>query len=121
MKPSGRIALGVAFATVLAFAQTAPPSPIRVGGNVQQANLVSRVTPAYPADAKRDRVQGTVRLEVTIDKEGHVQSLSVLEGPQVLVQSAVDAVSQWVYRPTLLNGQPVEVITTVDVNYTLAQ
>jgi protein TonB len=117
MKVSRRIALGLIFAASLVVAQE---RPIRVGGQVQQANIVSRVTPVYPADAKRDRVQGKVTLEVTIDKEGHVVSVSPLEGPQVLVQSAVDAVSQWVYRPTLLNGQPVSVITTVDVNYTLA-
>ena len=118
MKSAIRIALGITFATALALGQS---GPIRIGGNVQQANLISRVTPVYPADAKRDRIQGTVSLQVTIDKEGHVQSVSVLQGPQELVQSAVDAVSQWTYKPTLLNGQPVEVITTVDVNYTLAQ
>jgi periplasmic protein TonB len=118
MKASRGIVFGIVVAAGLACAQG---GPIRVGGNVQQANIVSRVTPVYPADAKRDRVQGTVKLEVTINKEGHVASASVLEGPPVLVQSAVDAVLQWVYRPTLLNGQPVDVITTVDVNYTLAQ
>jgi len=118
MKTPGRIAFGIIFAAALAFSQT---GPIRVGGNVQQANIVSKVTPVYPADAKRDRVQGMVRLEVTILKDGHVQSASLIEGPPELVQSAVDAVSQWVYKPTLLNGQPVEVITTVDVNYTLSQ
>jgi protein TonB len=118
MKAAGRIALGILFASTFAFGQQ---SPIRVGGNVQQANLTHQVAPVYPADAKRDRIQGTVKLEVTIDSDGHVQSVSVLEGPQELVQSAVDAVSQWTYKPTLLNGQPVNVITTVDVNYTLSQ
>ena len=117
MKTPHRLAFGLIFAAALAFSQ----GPIRVGGNVQQANIVSRVSPVYPADAKRDRIQGTVRLEVTIDKEGHVQSVSLVDGPAALVQSAVDAVSLWVYKPTLLNGQPVEVITTVDVNYTLSQ
>lgn len=117
MKTAGRIVLGIAFAATLVFAQ----GPIRVGGNVQQANIVHKVTPAYPADAKANRVQGTVQLQVNIDKEGHVQGVSVLSGPQELVQSAVDAVSQWTYKPTLLNGQPVEVITTVDVNYTLSE
>jgi len=94
---------------------------IRIGGNVQQANLVSQVTPVYPPQAKQDRVQGTVQLQVVIDKEGHVAEVSVLAGPGALVASAVEAVKQWVYRPTLLNGDPVKVQTTVDVNYTLAQ
>jgi protein TonB len=110
------------FATGLALtAVAAEDQVIRIGGNVQQANLLSRVTPVYPADAKRDRIQGTVQLQVVIDKEGHVAEVSVLAGPDVLVASAVEAVKQWVYRPTLLNGEPVKVQTTVDVNYTLAQ
>ncbi len=110
------------FATGLALtAVAAEDAVIRVGGNVQQANLVNKVTPVYPAQAKQDRVQGTVQLEVIIDKEGRVESVSVLGGPDPLVQAAVDAVKQWTYRPTLLNGEPVEVQTTVTVNFTLAQ
>jgi TonB family protein len=111
--------LAGAFALSLALAQDRPP--IRLGGNVAQANLLSRVNPVYPADAKRDRIQGTVKLEITIDKEGHVSAVSLISGPTELVQSATDAVQQWVYRPTLLNGEPVGVLTTVDVNYTLSQ
>ena len=94
---------------------------IRIGGNVQQANLVSQITPVYPAQAKQDRVQGTVQLQVIIDKEGHVEEVSVLAGPEPLIQSAVDAVKQWTYKPTLLNDQPVKVQTTVTVNFTLSQ
>lgn len=94
---------------------------IRIGGNVQQANLVSQVTPVYPAQAKQDRIQGKVQLQVVIDKQGHVEDVSVLAGPEPLIQSAVDAVRQWTYRPTLLNGEPVKVQTTVEVNFTLAQ
>ena len=118
MKIAGLVVLGSVFLLALAFGQQ---GPIRVGGNVQQANLTHQVAPVYPPDAKRDRVQGTVRLEVSIDTEGHVKGVGVLEGPPELVHSAVDAVSKWTYKPTLLNGQPVEVITTVDVNYTLSQ
>jgi protein TonB len=94
---------------------------IRVGGSVQHPNLVSQPVPAYPAEAKRDRIQGTVQLQVIIDKEGHVAEVSVLGGPDPLIAAAVDAVRQWVYKPTLLNGEPVRVQTTVDVNFTLAQ
>jgi protein TonB len=111
--------LAAAFALSLALAQDRPP--IRLGGNVAQANLLSQAKPVYPADAKRDRIQGTVKLEITIDKEGHVSSVSLISGPTELVQSATDAVQQWVYRPTLLNGEPVGVLTMVDVNYTLSQ
>ena len=101
-------------------AQSAPERrPIRVGGAVQQSNLVSQVTPAYPPEAKAARIQGTVRLEATISEEGTVANLVVLSGPDELIESALTAVRQWVYRPTLLNGEPVTVITTIDINYTL--
>lgn len=99
----------------------APPSAIRVGGNVQQLNLLTKVTPVYPAEAKAARVQGAVRFDATIGPDGHVQNLQVVSGNPLLVNSALEAVKQWVYKPTLLNGQPVTVITQVDVNYTLAQ
>jgi protein TonB len=100
---------------------SAQDTPIRLGGNVAAANRISWVTPVYPAEAKENRIQGTVRLEITIDKEGHVGPMSVIGGPAELIHSAIDAVSQWVYKPTLLNGEPVSVLTTVDVNYTLSQ
>jgi protein TonB len=95
--------------------------PIRIGGNVASANRISWVTPAYPPEAKQNRIQGTVSLDITIDKEGHVAQVTVTGGPPELTQAASDAVAQWVYRPTLLNGQPVTVLTTVNVNFTLAQ
>ena len=110
--------LGAGLALSLVLAQD---RPIRVGGNVQQANRISWVDPVYPAEAKQNRIQGTVKLEITIDKDGHVASVSVVSGPTELIRSATDAVQQWVYRPTLVNGEPVSVLTTVDVNYTLAQ
>ena len=116
-----RIAKTALVGLIALTAVAAEDQVIRIGGNVQQANLMSKVTPVYPPQAKQDRVQGTVQLQVVIDKEGHVAEVSVLAGPDVLVASAVEAVKQWVYRPTLLNGEPVKVQTTVDVNYTLAQ
>ena len=105
----------------LGLAVAAEDTVVRVGGNVQQANLTSQVTPVYPAQAKQDHVQGSVQLQVVIDKRGHVEDISVLAGPEPLIQSAVDAVKQWTYKPTLLNGEPVRVMTTVTVNYTLAE
>lgn len=97
--------------------------PVRVGGNVMQANLIQKVTPNYPADAKERRIQGKVTLGVIIDKDGVPTNITV-QSPDTdasLNAAAVEAVSQWRYRPTLLNGEPVEVITTIDVNFTLAQ
>jgi protein TonB len=66
-------------------------------------------------------VQGTVKFQATISKEGNIQNLQLLSGPPLLVQAAMAAVQQWQYKPTLLNGEPVEVITTIDVNFTLSQ
>ena len=98
-----------------------PVKKIRVGGNVQAANLIQKVQPVYPADAKRDRIQGVVRFTVTIGKDGTVQNLELVSGEPVLAQAAREAVQKWVYKPTLLNGDPVVVVTQVDVNFTLSQ
>lgn len=97
----------------------AAPSRIRVGGNVQQAKLISQPRPMYPPLAKQARIQGTVRLQAIIAKDGSVIQLEVLAGHPLLVQAALDAVRQWRYQPTLLNGEPVEVVTMVDVVFSL--
>jgi protein TonB len=97
-----------------------PPQRIKVGGNVQQANLVKQVKPPYPPLARQARIQGTVILEAVINRQGSVDQLRVISGHPLLVQSAMDAVRQWKYRPTLLNGEPVEVITTITVNFNLS-
>jgi protein TonB len=75
----------------------------------------------YPPLAKAARVQGTVKFEATIGKDGTIQNLHLISGPPLLVQAAQQAVAQWQYKPTLLNGEPVEVLTTIDVNFTLSQ
>ena len=98
-----------------------PPSRIRVGGNVQSAMIVSKVAPLYPELAKAARVQGVVQLAVLIGKDGTVQEIHSLGGPPMLIQAAMDAVKLWVYKPTLLNGEPVMVETTIEVNFTLSQ
>jgi protein TonB len=95
------------------------PQRIRIGGNVQQARLINMIRPVYPPLAKQARIQGTVRLQAIIDKSGNVVQLEVLNGHPLLVQAALDAVRQWRYQPTLLNNEPVEVITTVDVVFSL--
>ena len=86
---------------------------------MQSAKLVNQPRPAYPPLARQARIQGTVRLEAVISKDGAIQNLEVVSGHPLLIQSALAAVQQWRYQPTLLNGAPVEVITTIDVNFTL--
>ena len=97
------------------------PKSIRVGGNVQAAKLVRQPKPAYPPLAKQARIQGTVRFNAVIGKDGTIQNLTLVSGHPLLIPSAQDAVRQWVYQPTTLNGEPVEVVTTIDVNFTLSQ
>jgi TonB family protein len=104
-----------------ADASPAPPARIRVGANVQQSKLVSQPHPVYPPEAKMARIQGAVHLSAIIGKDGTIQHLEVIDGHPLLAQAALDAVKQWVYQPTLLNGQPVEVMTEINVNYTLSQ
>jgi protein TonB len=103
----------------------APPPPrptqtrIRQGGAVTAASLINKVQPSYPPLARQTRISGTVRLHAIISKAGTVQQLEVISGHPLLVQAALDAVRQWKYRPTTLNGEPVEVDTTVDVIFSL--
>ncbi len=94
---------------------------ISVGGLVQQAMLVRRVEPVYPRLAVQIRHSGQVRLHALIAVDGTIASLEVMDGDPLLVRSALDAVGQWRYRPTLLNGSPVEVETVITVVYTLNQ
>ena len=96
------------------------PKRVRIGGQVQAAKIISQARPNYPPLAKQARIQGTVRLQAIIAKDGTVQELQVLSGHPLLVQAAQDAVRQWRYQPTLLNGEPVEVVTTIDVVFTLS-
>jgi protein TonB len=94
---------------------------IQVESSLQAAKLTKKVTPAYPALAKAARVQGTIHFQATIGKDGSVTNLQAVSGPPLLRQAATDAVKQWTYRPTLLNGQAVEVVTSIDVVFTLSQ
>jgi TonB family protein len=95
--------------------------PVRVRGSIAQDNLTTKVQPIYPVAAKEAHVQGAVEIEAAISKEGVPIELRVLSSPSDdLSESAVEAVRQWRYRPTLLNGAPIEVLTEVIVNYTLS-
>ena len=94
--------------------------PIRqVSRGVMEGMLVHKVIPTYPAIGRAVRAQGTVQLQATISREGTIENLRAVSGPQLLQQAAIDAVKQWRYRPYLLNGEPVEVETTINVDFTM--
>jgi protein TonB len=97
----------------------APTAPVRVGGNIKAPTKVRNVNPIYPQIAQSARVQGVVIIEATISPTGKVTDARVLRSIPLLDQAALDAVRQWEYTPTTLNGVPVPVIMTVTVNFTL--
>jgi protein TonB len=101
--------------------KAAAPKRINVGGNVQQAMLVFQPRPVYPPLAKQARISGVVRFTAIIGRDGTIQNLVLVSAHPLLVASAQAAVRQWRYKPTLLNGEPVEVVTQIDVNFTLNQ
>ena len=96
-----------------------PAAPVRVGGNIKPPQKVKHVNPVYPPIAQSARVQGIVIIEATIGPSGAVQDARVLRSIPLLDQAALDAVRQWQFTPTLLNGVPVPVIMTVTVQFTL--
>jgi protein TonB len=98
-----------------------PAGPLRVSGTVQAAKILRKVVPQYPPLARQARVSGVVRLTGVIAKDGTVQRLEVISGHPLLQKAALDAVSQWLYQPTTLSGEPVEVLAPIDVIFTLSQ
>ena len=96
------------------------PQRIRVGEQIQQQKRIRHVRPAYPAAAKQARIQGTVRFVVIIGKDGRVQDLQLISGHPLLVEAAREAVAQWEYSPTMLNGQPVEVLTQAEITFSIS-
>ena len=133
--PSGSVAGGLGFQLGLPHAPVPPMSVasaaqhphsretkpnLRLGGDVLEAKLVKRVVPEYPQLARQMRLSGTVHLEGVIARDGRVVNLRVISGHPVLIASALDAVRQWVYRPTLLNGETVEVIAPIEVRFILS-
>jgi protein TonB len=116
--------------SIIAMTAVPPPPPkakpqtiqrIRRGGDVEAARLIYGPKPGYPQLAKMARIQGTVRLEALIATDGTIKGLKVITGHPLLVKAALEAVEQWRFQPTLLNGQPVEVETEIDVNFSLEQ
>ncbi len=128
--PGGQMGgvLGGVLGGVMSSAPPPPPPPkpqvpqrVRVGGQVESAKLIFGPKPEYPPLAKMARIQGEVRLDALISKDGTIENLKVISGHPLLVASAMDAVKRWRYQPTLLNGEAVEVATEIDVNFTLAE
>lgn len=99
----------------------AAPKRIRVGSPVVEAKLISKTPPAYPPDARKAGIEGTVRVKAVIAKDGSVQPLEVISGHPVLAPAALEAVRQWKYRPTLVGGEPVEVTAVLDVTFALGE
>jgi protein TonB len=95
--------------------------PMRIGGVVAEANIIRKIQPVYPALARSARIQGTVEFTAIISKEGAIENLQLIHGHPLLVNAAREAVLEWRYRPTLLNGQPVEVLTTITGKFMLSQ
>jgi protein TonB len=99
--------------------QSSDVTRIRVGPMIQAQRLAQAPQPEYPAAAKEGKIQGTVTFGVIIDKTGHVRKIQLVSGHPMLAAAAAEAVQKYVYEPTLLNGEPVEVNTNVDVVFTL--
>ncbi len=97
------------------------PQRVRVSAGIESGLLQSKVDPVYPPLARQARIQGRVILKVVISKIGDVENLQLISGHPMLAPAAIEAVKQWKYRPFLLNGEPVEVETQVEVNFTLSE
>ncbi len=100
---------------------SAASSAVQVDPIAQASKLSQMVPPVYPTAAKQARIQGIVKLQIVIGPEGHVQDAKLLSGLPILAPAAIAAVKQYLYRPTLLNGQPIEVTTSVDIPFRLDQ
>ena len=116
----GGVIGSVLSSTPVAVPHIATPQRVRVSAGVTQGLLVKRVQPSYPPLARQARIQGTVVLQAQISKTGEIENLQLISGHPMLAPAAIEAVKQWKYRPYLLNGEPVEVETQVQVNFTLA-
>lgn len=97
-----------------------PPVTLRIGGNVQETMSIRKVPPTYPPDAREQRIQGTVHMTALVGLDGKILFLRADSGPVELVPASIEAVRQWTYRPTLLDGAPCYVVTRVELHYTLS-
>jgi periplasmic protein TonB len=106
--------------TPVAVPKVATPQRVRVSQGVSAGLLIRKVNPNYPPLARQARIQGQVLLQAEISKDGSIQNLRLISGHPMLAPAAIEAVKQWKYKPYLLNGEPVEVETQVQVNFTLS-
>jgi len=116
----GGVIGGIISATPVAVPKIAAPQRVRVSSGVSSGLLIRKVNPTYPPLARQARIQGTVVLQAQISKDGSIENLTLVSGHPMLAPAAIEAVKQWKYKPYLLNGEPVEVDTQVQVNLTLA-
>jgi protein TonB len=116
----GGVIGGIISSTPVAVPKVATPQRVRVSQGVTQGMVLHRVQPSYPPLARQARIQGSVVLQAEISKDGSIQNLHLISGHPMLAPSAIEAVKQWKYKPYILNGEPVEVETTITVNFTLA-
>jgi protein TonB len=116
----GGVIGGIISSTPMAVPKVAAPQRVRVSSGVSSGLLVRKVQPVYPPLARQARIQGKVLLQAVISKDGSIENLRLINGHPMLTQAAMDAVKQWKYKPYLLNGEPVEVETQVEVNFTLS-
>jgi TonB family protein len=98
---------------------SAPVAPLPIGGDVKQAELISKVSPVYPAMAKNQHISGNVLVDALIDANGKVTTMKVVSGPTLLHQAAMDALKQWKYQPATLDGKPVAMHLTVTLQFRL--
>lgn len=115
----GGIPLGAPAPAITVVHPPAPKQPMKISSGVATGQLISPIRPIYPAIAKVAHIQGTVVIEATISRQGTIENLQVTEGPPMLRQAAIDAVAAARYRPFLLNGEPVEVQTSIHVIFSL--
>jgi periplasmic protein TonB len=112
------------------YTESSPPQPpvqqqrqqprrVRISQGVAERNIVKKVQPKYPSEAREKHVQGSVLIQVVISKTGDVTNTRVISGDELLAPSAVEAVTQWKYKPYTLNGQPIEVETQIIINFQL--
>ena len=116
----GGVIGGIISSAPVAVPKVATPQRVRVSQGVTQGLLLRQIKPNYPQLARTARIQGAVLLQAEISKNGDIQNLRVISGHPMLIQSALEAVKQWKYKPYYLNGEPVEVETQIQVNFSLA-
>jgi protein TonB len=116
----GGVIGGIISSTPVAVPKVATPQRVRVSSGVSTGLLIRKVNPNYPPLARQARIQGQVVLHAVISKDGSIENLTLVSGHPMLAPAAIDAVKQWKYKPYLLNGEPVEVDTEVQVNFTLS-